>query len=78
MMAEIYTLASNVCVWLGAHEHNSQMALSFIAEQVSNLGAFDEITENDKFADHWKAFAVLINRSSVSYTHLTLPTKRIV
>jgi hypothetical protein len=62
MMAHIYGNAFNVCIWLGDHDDNSELALRFIQNTVSDLGVFEEITTTTKFSDEWTALGALMNR----------------
>lgn len=41
-MAEIYSEATHVCIWLGPESPDSEMALRFISRIVS-LGDFDRL-----------------------------------
>ena len=62
MMADIYGNATNVCVCLGEHDQESELALKFIRDTISDLGAFEEFTTK-KFSEEWKALAALMNRA---------------
>lgn len=58
----IYHRASNVCIWLGEHEHSSEKAIDFIKNKVNDLGNYEEITQDEKLKDEWKALAALMDR----------------
>jgi hypothetical protein len=60
-MAEIYSEATNVCVWLGIEENNSDKALKFI-DRVLNLDEIDQLVINEKLVEEWNAFSKLIRR----------------
>jgi Heterokaryon incompatibility protein (HET) len=60
-MAEIYSEATNVCVWLGTEENNSDKALKFI-DRVLNLDEIDQLVINEKLVEEWNAFSKLIRR----------------
>ena len=60
-MAEIYSEAINVCVWLGIEENNSDKALKFI-DRVLNLDEIDQLVINEKLVEEWNAFSKLIRR----------------
>jgi hypothetical protein len=62
MMADIYSLATNVCIWLGEQAADSQLALDFIQNQFAKLGTFDEIVREEGYKPHWKALAALMSR----------------
>lgn len=61
MMADIYSHAQNVCIWLGSQDESSDQALDFISNQVSDIGKFEEIT-SDAFAKEWVALGALMIR----------------
>jgi hypothetical protein len=60
-MAEIYSEASNVCVWLGTEANNSDKALKFI-DRVLNLDEIDQLVTDEFKAEEWHAFSELIRR----------------
>ena len=60
LMFEIYGYAQNVCIWLGDHEHNSELAMKFIRERVCDLGAFALVIEDESTKEEWKAFAAVM------------------
>jgi Heterokaryon incompatibility protein (HET) len=60
LMAEIYSHASEVSVWLGESTPNSDMALAFISS-VINLDDFDELV-NPFATGQWEAFCDLLKR----------------
>ena len=77
MMADIYSTATNVCIWLGTHEHESELALRFIKDRARDLGAFESMTKDESAKEEWKALAALMNRPWFSrrwvrILHLTL------
>ena len=62
MMAEIYSNATEVCVWLGKEAENSAMAVKFIRDRVLDLGAFDELVDDQKLSEEWGALTALMSR----------------
>ncbi|KAK5110699.1 hypothetical protein LTR85_000742 [Meristemomyces frigidus] len=62
MMSDIFSHASRVCIWLGEETENSKLAFDFISTKLSDIDSFDEITTRPKYADRWRALAVLMNR----------------
>jgi hypothetical protein len=60
-MAEIYSEATNVCVWLGTEANNSGKALKFI-DRVLNLDEIDQLLTDEFKAEEWHAFSELIRR----------------
>jgi hypothetical protein len=60
-MAEIYSEATNVCVWLGTEANNSGKALKFI-DRVLNLDEIDQLVTDEFKAEEWHAFSELIRR----------------
>lgn len=62
MMADIYSNAQSVCIWLGEHAEKSEAALKFISEKVSDIGEFENITNDPVFADEWRALGALMIR----------------
>jgi hypothetical protein len=62
MMAQIYSEATNVCVWLGEEEVGSATALKFIKEKVLDLGAFDDLVDDPDTPPEWAALSALMSR----------------
>ncbi|KAK4956672.1 hypothetical protein LTR10_006199 [Elasticomyces elasticus] len=62
LMKVIYSNASNVCIWLGEHENDSQRAFTFIKQEVCNLRHFERITDDENTKDDWKALAAVMDR----------------
>ncbi|OCL02264.1 HET-domain-containing protein [Glonium stellatum] len=64
MMSEIYERAEKVDVWLGDEEHDSQMALDFIKNEIADLDRFDELvkSKNTVSTDKWRALTALLTR----------------
>ena len=61
MMADTYGKAANVCVWLGDEKGGeSERAIKFIKEKISNLGAFDDHITDEKYNDDWHALGALM------------------
>ncbi|KAF8851221.1 hypothetical protein BDZ45DRAFT_155158 [Acephala macrosclerotiorum] len=68
-MHEIYSEASNICIWLGVGELDSttqtidakhtRKTFEFIREMLS-LKRLDQLISNDKYADRWLAFVELM------------------
>lgn len=62
IMANIYDSASNVCIWLGDHRDDSQLAMEFISTHLTDLAVFDNVITDAKFAKEWKALGALMSR----------------
>ncbi|KAF2032465.1 HET-domain-containing protein [Setomelanomma holmii] len=62
MMSLVYTRASQVCVWLGEDDDNSQKAFRFIRDDISHLKNFDQLCTEDVHAPKWRAFVALMQR----------------
>ncbi|MCJ1390761.1 hypothetical protein MMC18_003622 [Xylographa bjoerkii] len=58
-MAEIYSRAYNVCIWLGESNDQSDMAIEFIPT-ILNLSQFDTLINDQKALKHWTALADLM------------------
>jgi len=58
-MAEIYNSASNVCIWLGAGEPQTDTAMDFIKELVV-LDKFDQLIRDHASVPRWEAFTDLM------------------
>ncbi|KAK4897648.1 hypothetical protein LTR27_004794 [Elasticomyces elasticus] len=61
-MAEIYSGATNICIWLGKADIQSDMALEFIREKILNLRSIDKIFDDKEYADSWTAVLALMKR----------------
>ena len=59
---EIYGRATNVCIWLGEGNEESQKALHFIRTEVLSLWDFDTLCGKLEHADHWLALINLMKR----------------
>jgi hypothetical protein len=64
MMREIYGFASNVCIWLGVQEDESELAMEFIRDEILRLEKFDQLMnpENKAYSAKWDALAKLMRR----------------
>ena len=64
IMSEIYENAEKVDVWLGDEEHDSQMALDFIKNEIVDLDRFDELVKgkNTISTEKWRALTALLTR----------------
>jgi len=62
MMSMIYTRAEKVCVWLGEDDSDSNMAITFITNEIMHLERFDSICKNKANADKWQALLTLMQR----------------
>jgi Heterokaryon incompatibility protein (HET) len=62
MMAQIYSNASQVCIWLGPATKESEQALSFIRDNVIKLWKFDDLCAKQESSKDWKVFLDLMNR----------------
>ncbi|MCJ1434866.1 hypothetical protein MMC27_004236 [Xylographa pallens] len=57
-MAEIYSRAYNVCIWLGEGSKQSDMAIDFLPK-ILNLSQFDILINDQEMLKHWTALADL-------------------
>lgn len=62
MMSRIYTRASQVCVWLGEADRDSEIAINFIKEEIRELKNFDTISSNTQYSRQWRALMSLMQR----------------
>lgn len=64
MMSRIYEDAEKVDVWLGEEEDDSEMALGFIKNEISNLDRFDELVKSKDTTStrKWRALTALLTR----------------
>lgn len=62
LMADIFSQASNVCVWLGEEGDGSQLALDFLSKRVNDLNAFQDITSKAHYKEQWRSLAALMTR----------------
>ena len=62
MMAEIYSRAQRVCIWLGGGDESSRIALRFIKKEVLQLRNFDELCDSEEASKKWKALLDLMQR----------------
>jgi hypothetical protein len=62
MMSLVYTRASQVCVWLGEDDATSRKAFKFIRDEISHLKNFDQLCNDQKNAEKWRAFLGLMQR----------------
>jgi hypothetical protein len=60
-MAQIYGEASNVRVWLGEEDEDSELALDFIG-RILNLGDFNRLRRDKNIAREWAALSSLMRR----------------
>lgn len=60
-MADIYSGATQVCVWLGEASATSHLAISFI-ETLRRLETFDKLLEDPNRSPEWNAFFELARR----------------
>ncbi|KAK5735307.1 hypothetical protein LTR17_008314 [Elasticomyces elasticus] len=61
-MTEIYSGATNVCIWLGKADTQSDMALKFIREKMLSLWSFDKLCDDKEHVDSWAALLELMKR----------------
>ena len=61
IMAEIYSEATHVCVWLGPESSDSEMALRFIS-RIVNLDDFDRLVVDPSTPKEWGALSSLMKR----------------
>ncbi|KAF2806931.1 uncharacterized protein BDZ99DRAFT_465683 [Mytilinidion resinicola] len=62
IMSKIYGLASSVCVWIGAADKDSKIALDFIKDEVLRIERFDELCEDIAYSHKWGAMVNLMKR----------------
>lgn len=61
LMAQIYTFASQVCIWLGEEDDHSAAAIKFIKEEIMKLGDIGHLVSR-KNASSWHALLQLMQR----------------
>ncbi|KAF2466544.1 HET-domain-containing protein [Lindgomyces ingoldianus] len=62
MMSDIYGKAQRVCVWLGDSDDSSVKAINFVKDHVLDLHDFDNICQDDKYAEGWIALVQFMER----------------
>ena len=62
LMAEVYSLATSVCVWLGEASDDSNLALNFIT-RIVNLDDFDRLVADRRTPEEWAALSSLMRRT---------------
>lgn len=62
LMSRIYTRASQVCVWLGEGDSDSEIAINFIKEEIRELKNFDTISSTPQYSRKWRALMSLMQR----------------
>ena len=60
-MADIYSKATSVCVWLGEASPDSNLALNFIS-RIVKLDDFDSLVADQKTPQEWAALSSLMRR----------------
>jgi hypothetical protein len=61
-MAEIYSRAERVCIWLGPGDERSDRAMNFITE-ILNLGRLRTMTEDERYTALWNDLVELMRSS---------------
>ena len=61
MMADIYSKATSVCVWLGEASPDSNLALNFIS-RIVKLDEFDSLVADERTPQEWAALSSLMRR----------------
>jgi hypothetical protein len=61
MMALIYSRATQVCVWLGEQDEDSNVAIRFIKDDILKFENFDAVCSKGN-ADRWRALLMLMQR----------------
>ena len=61
LMAEVYSRATSVCVWLGEASLDSDLALNFIS-RIVNLDDFDRLVVDRRTPQEWAALSSLMRR----------------
>ena len=62
LMADVYSRAESVCVWLGEASTDSDLALNFIS-RVVNLDDFDRLVADRRTPQEWAALSSLMRRA---------------
>lgn len=62
LMADVYSKAQSVCVWLGEASSDSNLALNFIS-RVVNLDDFDRLVADRRTPQEWAALSSLMRRA---------------
>ena len=62
LMADIYSKATSVCVWLGEASSDSNLALNFIS-RIVNLDDFDRLVADRRTPQEWAALSSLMRRT---------------
>ena len=62
LMAEVYSRATSVCVWLGEASEDSNLALNFIS-RIVNLDDFDRLVADRRTPQEWAALSSLMRRT---------------
>ena len=61
LMADIYSKATSVCVWLGEASPDSNLALNFIS-RIVKLDEFDSLVADERTPQEWAALSSLMRR----------------
>lgn len=61
LMADVYSKAQSVCVWLGEASPDSNLALNFIS-RIVNLDDFDRLVADRRTPQEWAALVSLMTR----------------
>lgn len=62
LMADVYSKATRVCVWLGEASPDSNLALNFIS-RIVNLDDFDRLVADRRTPQEWAALSSLMRRT---------------
>ena len=62
LMADVYSRAESVCVWLGEASPDSNLALNFIS-RIVNLDDFDRLVADRRTPQEWAALSSLMRRA---------------
>lgn len=62
LMADVYSTAESVCVWLGEASPDSNLALNFIS-RIVNLDDFDRLVADRRTPQEWAALSSLMRRT---------------
>ena len=62
LMADIFSRATSVCVWLGEASPDSNLALNFIS-RIVNLDDFDRLVADRRTPQEWAALSSLMRRT---------------
>lgn len=63
LMSRIYTLAQEVCIWLGEGDGASKLAIPFIKNEIMEWDKFKTLFSDNRYTAKWRALVVLMQRN---------------